>query len=126
MTTSESTPRIPAWKRIGLKLKYAKDSPDDPAPVATANDVANDKPAVVNNHKKRSFDQEAPETPAKRPKSATSRANHSEVFPAKQSYGQQHSTGAPEESERSSLPAPVGVFKAPNQTPKRIVFGEDE
>lgn len=28
MAVSESSPYVPAWKRIGLKLKYAKDSTD--------------------------------------------------------------------------------------------------
>ncbi|EME83422.1 uncharacterized protein MYCFIDRAFT_81712 [Pseudocercospora fijiensis CIRAD86] len=80
---------------------------------------------------KRSFSDEAPETPAKRQKPAPpahQRLDPNEAFHRNRAHiRQQTQTNAHSgSSEASSLPAPTGVFKAPNQTPKRIVFGDDE
>ncbi|KXT14831.1 hypothetical protein AC579_4071 [Pseudocercospora musae] len=124
MAATDSAPRVPAWKRIGLKLKYAKDAPDqesqDTRTSKTA-DAINVKPEPVKTRNKRFFSEDAPETPAKRQKPAYARSDPNEAFHRNRAHIA-HSDG----SERSSFPAPTGVLKAPNQTPKRIVFGDDD
>ena len=124
MAATDSAPRVPAWKRIGLKLKYAKDSPvqeSQDTRTTKSDEAFNAKPEPVKSQNKRSFSDEAPETPAKRPKPAHERPDPNEAFRRNRAHLAQS-----EGSERSSLPAPTGVFRAPNQTPKRIVFGDDE
>lgn len=129
MAATDSAPRVPAWKRIGLKLKYAKDAPDQESQdtrTTNSDDAFNARPEPVKNPNKRIFSQEAPETPAKRPKPAHDRPDPNEAFHRNRAHGRQHIDAHADPSERSSFPAPTGVFKAPNQTPKRIVFGDDE
>lgn len=49
-TTPAPTPHVPAWKRLGLKLKYAKDTvdavPSEPAPFARPQPTIAAKPAI--------------------------------------------------------------------------------
>ncbi|KXS99276.1 hypothetical protein AC578_6199 [Pseudocercospora eumusae] len=121
MAATESAPRVPAWKRIGLKLKYAKDAPDQESQDTRTSKTAHANPEPVKTHNKRSFSEDAPETRAKRQRPACDRPDPNEAFHRNRAHIA-HSAG----SERSSLPAPTGIFKAPNQTPKRIVFEDDE
>lgn len=116
-----AAPPVPAWKRfLKLKSDNATDSaggqssqPQPTPPCSLPPTYPTPTARNLDQQQKRrleALDQAAPETPAKRP-----RPNR-----------QQHPIVAAEEEERSSLPAPTGIFKAPNQKPKRTVFGDDE
>lgn len=141
-------PRVPAWKRIGLKLKYANDTVEGHAststftPTSTSSSsipttAARSQPPVAVQHhhsysfagqhhpNKRPLDPTASETPVKRSKLALLEAYGSKAQALRREI--QHSTsGTAHQLERSSLPAPTGLFKAPNQAPKRIVFDDND
>lgn len=123
MTTSDPSPRVPAWKRIGLKLKYANETADALPEQAQPTTQRGPQPAVHQEEKpqrKRLIKDSALETPAKR-----SRPDDAHI--STRTGPQKTTTNHPfHDPERSKFPAPTGVFKAPNQTPKRIVFGDDE
>ncbi|KAK5117036.1 hypothetical protein LTR62_006757 [Meristemomyces frigidus] len=44
--SSQSQVRVPAWKRIGLKLKYAKDSAETPAPAHSTPTITQGSPST--------------------------------------------------------------------------------
>ncbi|KAF2207292.1 hypothetical protein CERZMDRAFT_115291 [Cercospora zeae-maydis SCOH1-5] len=129
-------PRVPAWKRLGLKLKYAKDNPaqvdaeSNNASTALATEtiapIHKPSPPPVNSQK-RTLEPSHNSQPAKRskienPKLSSQQKPYPGSAPKTKTAGQQ----VWEEDERSTLPGPKGVFKAPGQAAKRIVFGDDE
>lgn len=133
-TPADSAARVPAWKRIGLKLKYAQDTATEAQPqstIAPANTpTIHPEREAFHNPQKRNLDHQQPEAPVKRAR----------VEPAKPAVSQLKAKPTPgsapktrtagqqvwNEEERSSLPAPSGVFKAPGQVAKKIVFGDDD
>ena len=130
------TARVPAWKRLGLKLKYAKDNPAQ----AEAGDQYASNPSVTRsvapdhmpaappvNSQKRALEPDHNSTPAKRTKVEKSKSSgQQKPFPGSAPKTKTAGQQVWEEDERSSLPGPKGVFKAPGQAAKRIVFGDDE
>jgi hypothetical protein len=117
--TPAGAPRIPAWKRLGLKLKYAKDPTDISADSSKLNDTGGDNKTP--HSKKRILKDQSPEIPSKRSKPAFDEPTLTPKRYSSNSWDQ------PQLGEgRPKLPAPTGVFKAPNQAPKRIVFDNDE
>lgn len=131
--SSESTPRVPAWKRIGLKLKYAQDTPAEAQPQSThvPTNIPTIHPEREAFHKpqKRELDYQQPEAPVKRARvEPAKQVNQPKVKPTPGSAPKTRTAGQQvwNEEERSSLPAPSGVFKAPGQVAKKIVFGDDD
>ncbi|PPJ52951.1 hypothetical protein CBER1_11079 [Cercospora berteroae] len=130
------TARVPAWKRLGLKLKYAKDNPaqaeagdqNASSPSVTKSIAPSHAPAAppVNNQK-RALEFNHDPTPAKRTKvEKTKSSGQQKPFPGSAPKTKTAGQQVWEEEDRSSLPGPKGVFKAPGQAAKRIVFGDDE
>ncbi|GIZ42972.1 hypothetical protein CKM354_000621900 [Cercospora kikuchii] len=130
------TARVPAWKRLGLKLKYAKDNPAQ----AEAGDQYASNPSVTGsvapshapaappvNSQKRALEPDHSSTPAKRTKVEKSKSSgQQKPFPGSAPKTKTAGQQVWEDDERSSLPGPKGVFKAPGQAAKRIVFGDDD
>lgn len=80
--TTEAPKHVPAWKRLGLKLKYAKDTPD-PAPESNV-DVGKDTtvPEKTQPHElgKRAADDESLSVPSsKRQKSEAKRGKRKQA-----------------------------------------------
>ncbi|KAM3425719.1 hypothetical protein BST61_g7654 [Cercospora zeina] len=135
-STQAEAPRVPAWKRLGLKLKYAKDNPaqaeaesNNASTTAVTKTIAPTQTpsAPPVNTQKRTLEPSHQDKPAKRskienPKPLSQQKPYPGSAPKTKTAGQQ----VWEEDERSTLPGPRGIFKAPGQAAKRIVFGEDE
>lgn len=130
------TARVPAWKRLGLKLKYAKDNPAQAQaetntaqiPSSTRSTAPGHVPVAptVNTHK-RTLETSHESTPVKRTKVEKSKSSgQQKPFPGSAPKTKTAGQQVWEDDERSSLPGPKGVFKAPGQAAKRIVFGDDE
>lgn len=127
-------PRIPAWKRLGLKLKNAQDNPPEATPPEKTHPPAN-IPSIHAEREaffkpqKRNLESQQTEIPAKRAKVELAKPvsqSKSKPFPGSAPKTRTAGQQVWNDEERSSLPAPTGVFKAPGQVAKRIVFGDDE
>lgn len=123
-SSDQAAPRVPAWKRIGLKLKYAKDSSaHNSHPASNASPVADQLDDLENPGKRRRAE-EKPETPAKRSKSTISAALCKASARAKQSTPEQ----VKDDGDRYSA-ASVGSQGAQQpvaETSKRKVFDEGD
>lgn len=115
MGTPETIGRVPAWKRLGLKLKYAKDTVSDDLHKTSTS--AHHSPAQPSpqNLKKRSFQEADLETPAKRAKPLPKPQTQ---FPPPTSNGP---PGKVDSFWGSNRAAAVST-----KTPKKIVFDDDE
>lgn len=127
-------PRIPAWKRLGLKLKNAQDNPPEATPPEKTHTPAN-IPSIHAEREaffkpqKRNLESQQAEIPVKRAKVELAKPvsqSKSKPFPGSAPKTRTAGQQVWNDEERSSLPAPTGVFKAPGQVAKRIVFGDDE
>lgn len=101
--------RIPAWKRLGLKLKYAKENADEPpAPQTGAGTAA----AVDSIHPERlrNIDQSNESLRPSKKRKTPSDSRHSAAKPTDSQSGVPHSTenpnGSPKPQGKASFPAP--------------------
>ena len=123
MANTDTSARVPAWKRIGLKLKYAKDTADeDSNKTSTPANTSTQQPQPQK-VKKRAAEESAPETPAKRPKAT----------PTNQDQAPQRSYPSAAARSIDGQPEKFDSFWSSNRgaaastkTPKKIVFGNDE
>ncbi|EME46260.1 hypothetical protein DOTSEDRAFT_32910 [Dothistroma septosporum NZE10] len=130
MSTSEAPARVPAWKRLGLKLKYAKDTAQgaentqsqvDKIPSVTSTDTLN-KP------QKRPFETTQPPTPLKRSKPVNKGPPiHSNPSGGKRSAFDDYQRSRAQAPQRytGSL-GPSGTLQAAGVAPKKIVFDDDD
>lgn len=131
-TSTDSAPRVPAWKRLGLKLKYAKDTPTEAQSEVTTTTVASPAPRPVTieapvKPAKRSLETPQAEIPAKRSRIESAKpALREKPFPGSAPKTKTAGQQVWNDEDRSSLPGPSGVFKAPGQSAKRTVFDDDE
>lgn len=102
--SSTSAPRVPAWKRIGLKLKYAKDTAEEnKPPISTSNPDFHQEPFKSG---KRSAQDVQQETPAKRIKTSNSERGKSGL--------------------RESVLTSQAFTTPSTKTSKRIVFDDED
>ncbi|CAK4033299.1 Hypothetical predicted protein [Lecanosticta acicola] len=123
MGTPETSTRVPAWKRLGLKLKYAKDNIDENSDKTSNSTNTSTTQSQLHKVKKRSFEDTDPETPAKRAKPVPAQSTHS--IPSRQfgAYPTRDSGVPPEKSD--SFWSYNKAVPASTKTPKKIVFDDD-
>jgi hypothetical protein len=120
---ADTVPRVPAWKRLGLKLKYAQDIEPVPPPTSTTTTSAAASNGTTTipapRPSKRSLDDStsAPETPAKRAKPTPDRQSFD--------FSKPKSFAIPEEPVY--VPKRYGFAGVSVQPAgKKITFGDDE
>lgn len=123
MANTDTSARVPAWKRIGLKLKYAKDTADEESNKTSTPANTSTQQSQPHELKKRAAEESDPETPAKRTKATPT--DQDQV--AQRSYPSAAARGNDVQPEKfDSFWSSNRGAAASTKTPKKIVFGNDE
>ncbi|KAK1821719.1 hypothetical protein LTR12_003768 [Friedmanniomyces endolithicus] len=128
---TSSTQHVPAWKRLGLKLKYAKDTVDEPAipPQSKAKDRASLSTKPGKRTAEDDLEASTPSKPVKKQKSLGSTVNILNSEPAVHSSTTPHGNGNDAPGGELGLTPPHTKFDPPKQATeaprKSVTFTPD-